>query len=109
VRPEVLAFAAAMETELIENSHKGGWDGCEPGWLLRRLGQEVGELRRALRAYRRAKDTAERKGIYDAPLTKERDALRSEAADVGNFAMMIVDVCDALRPAAPADGRKGEP
>jgi NTP pyrophosphatase (non-canonical NTP hydrolase) len=32
---------------------------------------------------------------------KWSDEVRSEAADVANFAMMIADVCDAL-PASPA-------
>ena len=70
-RKTVQWFARQMEAKLRENDHKGGWDDCELGWLLRRLGQEVGELRRALK--------------------KEKHVVR-EAADVANFAMMIADV-----------------
>ncbi len=68
---EVLAFADAMMRELEINAGKGSWSHESVGWLLRRLKQEVRELDRALK-----------KG---APMG---DVI-SEAADVGNFAMMI--------------------
>jgi NTP pyrophosphatase (non-canonical NTP hydrolase) len=71
---EVRRFAQAMEAELRANAHKGGWSTCSTGYLLRRLGQEVGELRRALNS------------------RASRETVLSEAADVANFAMMIADV-----------------
>lgn len=97
LRGEVLAFALLMERELRENDHKGGWDECGPGWLLRRLGQEVDELRRAMKRH----EDLRRKNYLDpgeqsVHLERARRELASEAADVANFAMMIVDVCGAL-------------
>jgi hypothetical protein len=48
IRPEVLAFAALMETKLRENDHKGGWKQDEPIALVKRVEQETNELRRAV-------------------------------------------------------------
>lgn len=44
LRPEVLAFAIAMERELRANDHKGGWKGCHPIELVNHLNDEVKEL-----------------------------------------------------------------
>lgn len=44
VRNEVMAFAQAMEKELLENDHKGGWKKCDPQWLLSRMCDEMVEL-----------------------------------------------------------------
>lgn len=78
-RPSVQAFVVAMEAALRE--HDGdrgvrGWEYDSPIDLLDRLREEAGELRDAIinRAY---------------PHGWERIA--KEAADVGNFAMMIHD------------------
>lgn len=38
VRPEVAAFAIAMERKLRKNDHKGGWQDDAPEALLARLG-----------------------------------------------------------------------
>jgi hypothetical protein len=81
LRPEVEAFAVAMETELRANDHKGGWKRKHPSDpcpfysedCLDRLDEEVSELRKA---------------------TKETTL--AEAADVANFAMMYADIRDAL-------------
>jgi NTP pyrophosphatase (non-canonical NTP hydrolase) len=73
----------AMEERLRANDHKGGWDNCEPEWLLTRLRQEVEELAAEI-----AKGGTR---SFDA------DRLRLEAADVGNFAMMIADVLGTLK------------
>ena len=72
-RAEVHWFAERMEAELAENDHKRHWSSCTPGWLLKRLEDEVAELRRAVET--------------GAPAAR----VISEAADVGNFAMMIAD------------------
>jgi NTP pyrophosphatase (non-canonical NTP hydrolase)/uncharacterized coiled-coil protein SlyX len=74
-RSEVLEFADDMERKLRENDHKGGWDGDEPKALLKRLREEVDELAKAL-----------------ASPNRQNDRVIDEAADVGNFAMMIADV-----------------
>ncbi len=72
-REAVHTFAISMIAELDANDHKGGWQHCSIGYLTRRLGNELAELRAAIRR-------------------KEPGArIRSEAADIANFAMMIAD------------------
>jgi NTP pyrophosphatase (non-canonical NTP hydrolase) len=70
VRVQVVAFAGAMERKLKENDHKGGWLHLNNGTIMARIEQELQELREALAA---------------------KDPLRigREAADVGNFLMML--------------------
>lgn len=68
--PPLAWFANAMQKELDNNSHKGGWSSMSQQWLLRRLRQETKELERAI---------AKGKNVVE------------EAADVANFAMMIAD------------------
>lgn len=72
MRTEVESFAKMMETKLKANEAKGGWQRTSQGWLIRRLLEEVGELITALE-------------------TDNIAAIQGEAADVGNFAMMIAD------------------
>lgn len=86
VRPEVRAFAVAMERKLRENDHKGGWSGCSIEYLLRRLSEEHIELRSAVIRYRSSANNDER----------VRVSIGAEAADVANFCLMIADVCDGL-------------
>lgn len=81
LRPEVRAFAVAMEERLKANDWKGGWGDDSPDALLKRLGEEVVELRKEIRKPNAKKDP---------------DQIRREVADVANFAMMIADVCGAL-------------
>ena len=71
LRPEVLAFAAVMESKLRANDHKTHWRECSLDYLLTRLEQEALELREAINC---------------------GDGVISEAADVANFAMMIADI-----------------
>ena len=68
LRPEVAAFAQAMENALRENDWKGHWRHCSGTYLFNRLRGEVNELSRA-----------------------STSARLKEAADVANFAMMIAD------------------
>jgi NTP pyrophosphatase (non-canonical NTP hydrolase) len=73
----VTAFATTMEEKLQENRHKGGpenWCTKDVDWLLRRLDQEIRELRAAVRL----------------PTADDKVRLiQREAADVANFAMMV--------------------
>lgn len=78
LRPEVQAFAEAMERRLQANDHKPGWKHDTVLSLQVRLDEEVAELDEAVHG------TA----------TKER--ILDEAADVANFAMMIADRWDTL-------------
>ena len=67
----VTLFADAMAERLEANAHKHGWEDMSPKQLLRRLEQEVGELRRAIE-----------NGESPSRVTHE-------AADAGNFAAML--------------------
>ncbi len=82
---EVKQFAERMQYKLDKNKDKpcdgmnpegGGrtWKHCNLYWLLLRLREETIELEKALEGDRRGDDVLD------------------EAADVGNFAMMIFDV-----------------
>lgn len=95
LRPEVIAFAKAMQLKLDKNAKKKGWPeqdengdrgwkSCPPMFLEAKLREEVNELLEAL-------------------LSGDVDAIRYEAADVGNIAMMLADNAGALSPTARAD------
>lgn len=84
-RPEVRAFATAMEAQLAANDHKPGWKADKAMDLLDRLDEEVEELRQAIM----------RPSGYEEG---DRAVVSKEAADVGNFAMMISDVSGGLAP-----------
>jgi hypothetical protein len=75
VRKSVLWFARQMEKRLQANDHKGGWDDEPTDYLIQRLKDEVAELEETLIAGKEAKTIL-------------------EAADVGNFAMMLADQAD---------------
>lgn len=94
LRPEIEAFAQMMERVLRDNEHKGGWSKCEPFWLLRRLFQETDELTLAISEHL-GRTLFPPRSLDSAPRKHE---LAREAADVANFAMMIADVCGALKP-----------
>ena len=83
VRPEVQAFALAMERQLQENDgKKSHWLTLDRWHLLKRLREETTELRHALE--------------QDCSYPEARAVVLREAADVGNFAMMVADQCAAL-------------
>lgn len=74
LRQEVKWFAEQMEAQLRRHDDRDGWKGCEIGWLLKRLHEEIGEFEEAL-------------------WNKEKLIVTiKELADVGNFCMMIADV-----------------
>lgn len=76
LRPQVAAFARLMEAELLKHDDRPGWKECDPQWLIKRLRGEADELAGALLDHSKS--------------------VGQEAADVANFAMMIVDVCGEL-------------
>jgi NTP pyrophosphatase (non-canonical NTP hydrolase) len=92
-RPEVVAFADAMERELRANDHKGGWRDDHHDDLMSRLSDELLELQQAL-DLSRGKSAAYYPNNPNGPTWQS--VVLSEAADVANFAMMIADVCEAL-------------
>src|SRR5690606_5240346 len=83
VRPEVAAFARAMEHKLAANDHKEHWREMRVHQLLEMLRDEVDELVRAV-------------ADFHGGMGPHRNVL-DEAADVANFAMMVADVV-ALKP-----------
>lgn len=94
-RAEVKAFAVLMERELRANEHKPGWKRDNPRALAHRVVQEAKELL----------DEANRFPAGGAGKMDALDAaarIAEEAADVGNMAMMVADVCGALPQAGPS-------
>jgi hypothetical protein len=100
LRPVVQRFAELMEAKLKENDKKGGWGNCSTAYLSRRCGNELGELRAAVN---RGKHWVRQSTFLSGrgPVISDNEELRlligREAADVANFAMMIADVCGALK------------
>jgi NTP pyrophosphatase (non-canonical NTP hydrolase) len=77
VRASVDWFAQQMEKKLQENDHKQHWSECDSDYLIARMEQEMDELLKALIDYKFGNGS--------------REEVVREAADVGNFAMMIAD------------------
>lgn len=66
-------FFGAMHQKLGENVYKGGWRDETVDWLIIRMKEEILELENAIAS------------------NSHPDAVRLEAADVANFAMMAAD------------------
>ena len=79
MRPEILAFAKAMEYKLKKNDHKSGWKDCDLIFLENKLKEELREFQTA----------------FD----NQSNRLLNEGADVANIIMMICDVLGKLKPA----------
>jgi hypothetical protein len=94
--PYVEAFAFEMEKKLALNRHKGdreGWATDSPESLLVRLREETEEL-----AARLDWVACGCRSISECNHYTPEEEPEQEAADVGNFAMMIADVAGAMRP-----------
>ena len=92
LRPSVVAFAIEMERELRANARKGNraaWRREFPADLIAHLSEELDELDTAAWELRRP-------GMRLDAIPARLAAVRSEAADVGNMAMMVADACGAL-------------
>lgn len=106
-RPEVVAFANAMERKLRANDWKGGWKEDHPDALMERVGDELREFRDqygwcrgdTLTLSHIARPSQQYNETH-AKLEVSRLMLLNEAADVANMMMMVCDVCDALRAGA---------
>lgn len=81
MRPAVKWYGDRMEDKLIANDGKHDWNDTDLDYLYNRLLQEVVELRDAIRDYQTWRSSI-------ASSTAVIEIVR-EAADVGNFAMMI--------------------
>jgi len=75
VRPCLSTFAVQMERKLRRNDHRPGWRGDDPLDLLWALREHADKLESCLRAGASSQQTI------------------ADAADIGNFAMMIADIC----------------
>ncbi len=82
LRPEVRAFAIAMENQLRANDHKGGWQGMGTAECIERLQEEMEEL--------------EIECDPTPPRKPNPEQILKEAADVANFAMFAADVAGGL-------------
>lgn len=89
LREPLRAFAEQCEVQLRANDHKGGWENEASDWLLGRLKEEVDELEEIM-SLRLATPAA----------------IAREAADVGNFAMMIADNAGGLAVRAHQEAQK---
>ena len=90
-RLSVLNYAIRMEERLRANDRKGGWEGDKPASLLARARQELQELTHAVTT-----------GKSPPIGGRSRDEwVWGEAADVGNFAMMVAEVSTTELPPLP--------
>lgn len=107
-RPEVVAFADAMERKLRANDYKGGWKDMAPHLLLMRVFDELDEFVETIRPEAKASVTFRIVGFLSrsaagalaqwGPFMRTRanpDCL-DEAADVANLLMMVVDTLGKL-------------
>ena len=98
---ETKIFREAMVKKLNQprNREKGSWTGCGRAYLVYRLMQEFCELvvaiarcRVAERKFRKIPSVQNLEKLED-----RRDDVLYEAADVGNFAMMVADTSRSLK------------
>jgi NTP pyrophosphatase (non-canonical NTP hydrolase) len=94
-RPEVIAFADAMESKLRQNDWKGGWKDDSPGQLMERVREEFAEFHTAHLAYPRGTDAY-------------KSNLRDEGADVANMVMMVLDAALAASQAERPAVKEGD-
>ena len=78
---QVKRLAEVMETKLIANQHKEGWENEPVTWLLQRGEGELDELTEAIEEL-----------VVNGPSPELADAVWREAADVANFVMMAAYV-----------------
>lgn len=100
LRKNVVTYAESMERKLRANDHKGGWLGCKKDWLADRLVEEAVEL--FIAAGLDDRDIvslflkhSQRLIVTPTSFRVRGEDVAGEAADVGNFAMMLRDVVDA--------------
>jgi len=92
VIPQVLALAQAMQFKLDKNAHKGGWQIYDDN------GVRIWD--RSMLAFLKDKLIEEIDELFTEVPDGDKEAIRYEAADVANLAMMIADVCRAFDEAA---------
>lgn len=92
LRPDVLAFAQAMERKLRKHDAERGdsWQAMDPVWLRKRIVQEHVEFLEAAEC------------VIARPWPEGRPQVRDEAADVANFLMFFCSNVGAIAGSAPA-------
>lgn len=102
-------FTAAMHQQLIrpENSTKGGWEGADTAQLMNEVWYHAAKLLKAVETLEDRQLNVARHGEHG--IRQARIALLEFAADVGNCAMIVAEVTDALELAwEPEVGESGE-
>lgn len=96
MRDEVIAFGQAMETRMRAFDEKKGEDGWKsldtPEALLGRMHAKMDSLEKANAEYQIARSRM----VPRTDLEPLRQKVLQVAADVGNYAMLVADVCGAL-------------
>ena len=94
-RAIVRAFALAMERKLAANdATKGGWRDTGTFALLDLMRHEISEFQVAMYRFVNAED----RDVAEAELALLRQDVLDEAADIGNYLMMLCQVIGALSP-----------
>lgn len=91
-RPLVRKMALEMERQLRANDYKGGWDVVCPGYLQYSLMRNLAKLH-----YEIVFASEQGRDALDG------NALRRRAANIANYAAMIVDVMDAWPGTRPEE------
>lgn len=89
-RQPVQDFALDMERMLQKNDHKGGWQGEELENLMDKLTEEKRELIAAIKKFN---DYYYSLKPLDQNFEELKRRVIDEAADLGNVAMFIADIC----------------
>lgn len=81
LRPEVYAFSKQMNNRLEENDHKDliGWKSISTAEAIHHIGRNLSNLSTVEALYKKDQKVEYLESIIE------------EAADIGNYAMMIVD------------------
>jgi hypothetical protein len=95
LNPQEIAACAAyqqgLQDQLEDNAEeKGGWDNCDPKWLMHNLNRKVAELGELAVALAQPDPAAAGMG------KNLNQRLFKKACAVGNYAMMVCDVVGAL-------------
>lgn len=96
-RPEVRAFAVAMENKLRGNDHKKSWKKCNFNYFLFRLEEETEELRKAFENWHLTVYGKPNIDDYKAAIRQKEYDMANEAVDVANFAMFTFSMATTGR------------
>lgn len=88
-RPEVRAFAVAMENKLRENDHKKPWQECNLNYFLFRIEEEKDEMREAFEKWLLTVWGKTEIDDYKAAVRECEIKMANEAVDIANFAMFF--------------------